>query len=140
MSTKTATRQPPVKERKLDREHGQRLLRQMVRIRRLEEKSAQMYSAMKIRGFMHLYNGEEAIAVGVMENLHENDAVLATYREHGQALAKVVAARAIMAEMFGKKCAAGRSGSMHLFDAKTRFYGGNGTWRQDCPSAGRGAG
>lgn len=137
MSTKTATRQPPVKERKLDREHGQRLLRQMVRIRRLEEKSAQMYSAMKIRGFMHLYNGEEAIAVGVMENLHENDAVLATYREHGQALAKGVAARAIMAEMFGKQegCSRGRGGSMHLFDAKTRFYGGNGIVAAGLPQA-----
>jgi pyruvate dehydrogenase E1 component alpha subunit len=137
MSTKTATRQPPVREQKLDRERAQRLLRQMVRIRRLEEKSAQMYSAMKIRGFMHLYNGEEAIAAGVMEHLHENDAVVATYREHGQALAKGVPARAIMAEMFGKQegCSRGRGGSMHLFDASKRFYGGNGIVAAGLPQA-----
>jgi pyruvate dehydrogenase E1 component alpha subunit len=76
---------------------------------------------------MHLYNGEEAVATGVMENLRPEDAVIATYREHGQALARGVSAGSIMAEMYGKQegCARGRGGSMHLFDAKTRFYGGN---------------
>jgi pyruvate dehydrogenase E1 component alpha subunit len=99
----------------------------MLRIRRLEEKSAELYGAMKIRGFLHLYIGEEAIAVGVMEALTPEDGVVATYREHGQALARGISAGAIMAEMYGKQegCSRGRGGSMHLFDAKTRFYGGN---------------
>jgi pyruvate dehydrogenase E1 component beta subunit/2-oxoisovalerate dehydrogenase E1 component len=99
----------------------------MMRIRRLEEKSAELYSAMKIRGFLHLYNGEEAVAVGVMQALTAEDAVVATYREHGQALARGVSARAIMAEMYGNQegCSRGRGGSMHLFDAATRFYGGS---------------
>lgn len=105
----------------------QRMLRMMLLIRRFEEKSAELYSATKIRGFLHLYNGEEAVAVGVMEALSTEDAVVATYREHGQALAKGVGAGAIMAEMYGKQegCSRGRGGSMHLFDAATRFYGGN---------------
>jgi pyruvate dehydrogenase E1 component alpha subunit len=109
------------------RDHALHLLRQMVRIRRLESKAAELYSATKIRGFMHLYDGEEAVAVGVMTALTPADAVVATYREHGQALARGVSARAIMAEMYGKQegCSRGRGGSMHLFDAATRFYGGN---------------
>lgn len=110
-----------------DRDRALRLLRQMVRIRRFEEKCVELYGAQKIRGFMHLYIGEEAVATGVMEQLRPADAVLATYREHGQALARGVAAGPIMAEMYGKQegCARGRGGSMHIFDAKTRFYGGN---------------
>ncbi|WP_256868291.1 pyruvate dehydrogenase (acetyl-transferring) E1 component subunit alpha [Candidatus Entotheonella palauensis] len=99
----------------------------MIRIRRFEEKAAELYSATKIRGFLHLYDGEEAIAVGVMESLTPDDAVVATYREHGHALARGIDAGAIMAEMYGKQegCSRGRGGSMHLFDDKTRFYGGN---------------
>jgi pyruvate dehydrogenase E1 component alpha subunit len=109
------------------RDHARHLLHQMLRIRRLEEKAAELYSAAKIRGFMHLYNGEEAVAVGVMQALTPEDAVVATYREHGQALARGISAGAIMAEMYGKQegCSRGRGGSMHLFDARTRFYGGN---------------
>lgn len=104
-----------------------RLLRSMLLIRRFEEKSAELYSATKIRGFLHLYIGEEAVAVGVMEALTAEDSVLATYREHGQALARGMSAKAIMAEMYGKMegCCRGRGGSMHLFDAATRFYGGS---------------
>ncbi len=100
----------------------------MVLIRRFEEKCVELYSASKIRGFMHLYIGEEAVATGVIEHLRSEDAIVATYREHGQALARGVPAGAIMAEMYGKAegCARGRGGSMHLFDAKTRFCGGNG--------------
>ena len=107
--------------------HGLRLLRQMLRVRRFEEKCVELYSAGKIRGFMHLYIGEEAVAVGVMEALREQDAVVATYREHGHALARGVPAGAVMAEMYGKLegCSRGRGGSMHLFDAGARFYGGN---------------
>jgi len=103
------------------------LLRQMLLIRRFEEKCAELYSAGKIRGFLHLYVGEEAIAVGVMRALRPEDAVLATYREHGHALARGIAPGALMAEMYGKYegCSRGRGGSMHIFDAAARFYGGN---------------
>ena len=109
------------------REEARRLLWQMLRIRRFEEKCAQLYSAGKIRGFLHLYIGEEAIAAGAMPELRDDDSILATYREHGHALARGVAAGAIMAEMFGKRegCSGGRGGSMHLFDATRRFFGGN---------------
>jgi len=112
---------------KVDSVLARKLLRDMVRIRRFEEKSAELYSAGKIRGFLHLYIGEEAIATGVMQALLPADAVFATYREHGHALVRGVAAGAIMAEMYGKVegCSRGRGGSMHLFDAATRFYGGN---------------
>jgi pyruvate dehydrogenase E1 component alpha subunit/2-oxoisovalerate dehydrogenase E1 component len=99
----------------------------MLRIRRLEEKSAELYSEGKIRGFLHLYIGEEAIATAIHESLCPDDVVVATYREHGQALLRGVSAGAILAEMYGKQegCARGRGGSMHLFDAETKLYGGN---------------
>jgi pyruvate dehydrogenase E1 component alpha subunit len=99
----------------------------MVLIRRFEEKCAELYSLGKIRGFLHLYIGEEAVAVGAMAALGPDDAVVATYREHGQALARGISPGAVMAEMFGKAngCSRGRGGSMHLFDASRRFYGGN---------------
>ena len=108
-------------------DHSRHLLREMLRIRRFEEKCAELYSAGKIRGFLHLYIGEEAVAVGVMQALDVDDAIVATYREHGHALARGVRADALMAEMFGKQegCSRGRGGSMHVFDAATRFYGGN---------------
>ena len=111
----------------MPREHALELLRGMVRIRRLEEKSAELYGAGKIRGFLHLYVGEEAVAVGALAALASDDAVVATYREHGHALMRGVPAAAIMAEMFGKVtgCSRGRGGSMHLFCAEKRFYGGN---------------
>jgi pyruvate dehydrogenase E1 component alpha subunit len=103
------------------------MLRDMVRVRRFEERCVELYSAAKIRGFLHLYIGEEAVAAGVMPLLGPEDAVVATYREHGHALLRGVSARAIMAEMFGKVegCSRGRGGSMHLFDRAQRFYGGN---------------
>jgi len=125
MTTKTA-RKRAVAE--LDREHALRLLYQMLRIRRFEEKCAELYTAQKIRGFVHLYDGEEACAVGVMAALEPDDGVVATYRDHGQALARGVPMNTMLAEMYGKQegCSRGRGGSMHLFDAKTHFYGGNG--------------
>src|SRR5574341_1184166 len=86
----------------LDREHALHLLKEMLRIRRLEEKCAELYQATKIRGFLHLYIGEEAVAVGAMLALKPEDAIVATYREHGHALARGVSAGAIMAEMYGK--------------------------------------
>jgi pyruvate dehydrogenase E1 component alpha subunit len=103
------------------------LLRDMIRIRRMEEACAEQYTASRIRGFLHLYIGEEAVAAGVIHQLADVDAVVATYREHGHALVRGVPATSIMAEMFGRVegCCRGRGGSMHLFDAATRFYGGN---------------
>ena len=102
-------------------------VRDMVRIRRMEERCAQLYGETKIRGFLHLYIGEEAVAAGVMPNLTAEDHVVATYREHGHALLRGIPMSAIMAEMFGKQegCSRGRGGSMHLFDASRRFWGGN---------------
>lgn len=102
-------------------------VRDMVRIRRLEERCAQLYGEQKIRGFLHLYVGEEAVAAGVMPQLQPQDNVVATYREHGHALLRGVPMNAIMAEMYGKQqgCSRGRGGSMHLFDRATRFFGGN---------------
>jgi pyruvate dehydrogenase E1 component alpha subunit len=109
------------------REHRFQLLRQMLLIRRFEEKCAELYTQQKIRGFLHLYIGEEAVGVGVIQALRPDDAIVSTYREHGHALARGIPAGSVMAEMFGKQqgCSRGRGGSMHLFDAKTRFYGGN---------------
>ena len=111
----------------LERGHTHHLLREMLRIRRFEEKCVEIYSAAKIRGFLHLYIGEEAVAAGAMQALEADDAIVATYREHGHALARGVSAASIMAEMYGKVegCSRGRGGSMHIFDAATRFYGGN---------------
>jgi pyruvate dehydrogenase E1 component alpha subunit len=103
------------------------LLSGMVRIRRFEERCVELYSREAIRGFMHLSIGEEAVAVGVMSALEPDDAVVSTYREHGHALAKGIPAEALLAEMFGRVegTSRGRGGSMHIFDAATRFYGGN---------------
>ncbi len=111
----------------VSRQHGLELLRDMIRIRRFEERCAQLYGQGQIRGFLHLYIGEEAVAVGALQAIRPEDALVATYREHGQALVRGIPARAVMAEMFGKAggCSRGRGGSMHLFDAATRFYGGN---------------
>jgi len=110
-----------------NRAHKMHLLEQMLYIRRFEEKCAELYSREKIRGFMHLYIGEEAVCVGAMEALRPEDGIVSTYREHGHALARGISGGAVMAEMFGKQegCSRGRGGSMHLFDVKTRFYGGN---------------
>ncbi len=103
------------------------LLRSMIRIRRFEERCVELYSAGAIRGFMHLGIGEEAVAAGVISELHADDAVVSTYREHGHALARGLPMASVYAEMFGKQegCSGGRGGSMHLFDASRRFYGGN---------------
>jgi pyruvate dehydrogenase E1 component alpha subunit len=109
------------------RDHALALLGQMVLIRRFEEKAAELYTRGKIRGFLHLYIGEEAVAVGTMQAFASDDAIVATYREHGQALARGIPAGALMAEMYGKAngISRGRGGSMHFFDASRRFYGGH---------------
>jgi pyruvate dehydrogenase E1 component alpha subunit len=107
--------------------HDLDLLRTMIRIRRFEERCIELYSAGEIRGFVHLYIGEEAVATGVTGALGADDAIVATYREHGHAIARGISMRAIMAEMMGRVegCSGGRGGSMHLFDKAARFYGGN---------------
>jgi len=101
--------------------------KQMLLVRRFEEKCVELYAQEHIRGFLHLYIGQEAIAVGVMDALTPDDSVLTTYRDHGQALVRGVSPNAVMAELYGKLegCSRGRGGSMHLFDAATRFYGGS---------------
>lgn len=108
------------------REQGMELLRQMLRIRRFEERAAELYQLGKIHGFLHLYIGEEAVAAGSIPALTSDDAIVATYREHGHALVRGTSMRSLMAELYGKAtgCARGRGGSMHFFDASRRFYGG----------------
>ncbi|MCK0171726.1 pyruvate dehydrogenase (acetyl-transferring) E1 component subunit alpha [Aliiroseovarius sp. S1123] len=115
------------KKPKLDHTHVRRLLQDMIRIRRFEDKCAELYTQEKIRGFLHLYDGEEAIAAGIIPCLTAEDRVVATYREHGHALMRGVSMSSVMTEMYGKAegCSGGRGGSMHLFDAATNFYGGN---------------
>jgi len=110
-----------------DKAFALRMLADMVRIRRMEEKAAELYGEQKIRGLLHLYIGEEATGVGAMHALAADDNVVATYREHGHALVRGMPMGAIMAEMYGKQegCSRGRGGSMHLFDRATRLYGGN---------------
>jgi len=111
----------------LDRNHARHLLGQMLRIRLFEEKCAELYTQQKIRGFLHLYIGEEANAVGVVGALSADDSIVATYREHGHALARGIPMGPLMAEMYGKSngTSRGRGGSMHIFDRSTRFFGGN---------------
>jgi pyruvate dehydrogenase E1 component alpha subunit len=111
----------------LTRAHALDLLKQMIRIRRFEEECAQLYSQEKIRGFLHLYDGEEAVAVGVIPVLEKRDHIVATYREHGHALVRGVSMNTVLAEMYGKQegCSRGRGGSMHLFDHERNFHGGN---------------
>ncbi|RIA54993.1 pyruvate dehydrogenase (acetyl-transferring) E1 component subunit alpha [Dichotomicrobium thermohalophilum] len=111
----------------LSREHALDLLRAMMRIRRFEGECARLYTEQKIRGFLHLYDGEEAIAAGIIPVLEARDRIVATYREHAHALVRGIPMNAVMAEMFGKQegCSHGRGGSMHLFSSETNFYGGN---------------
>ena len=111
----------------LTRERGLHLLQAMLRIRQFEDRCAERYGAGFIRGFLHLYDGEEAVAVGAMEALAPSDAIVSTYREHGHAIARGVALGPLMAELYGKRtgCSGGRGGSMHIFDRATHFYGGN---------------
>ncbi len=112
-------------------------LRQMLLIRKFEEKAGEAYSLGKVGGFCHLYIGQEAVAVGTMAALGPEDWITASYREHGHALARGVSARAIMAELYGKAtgCSTGKGGSMHIFDASLRFLGGHGIVGSHIPLA-----
>src|SRR3954467_10265721 len=105
-----------------------KILRQMILIRRFEEKCAESYSLGKIGGFCHLYIGQEAGGGGAILALRPEDYVLTSYREHGQAIAKGISPEAVMAELYGKAggCSSGKGGSMHLFDAGLNFLGGHG--------------
>jgi pyruvate dehydrogenase E1 component alpha subunit len=111
-------------ETKLRRE----LLRQMLLIRRFEERAAEAYALGKIGGFCHLYIGQEGVGVGAISALREDDYVIGSYREHGQALARGMSPRAVMAELFGRAdgCSKGKGGSMHLYDRNVNFLGGHG--------------
>lgn len=104
------------------------LLRKMVQIRRFEESCAQAFMHAKIKGFCHLYIGEEAVAVGTISALGEGDSVITAYRDHGHALARGLSAKECMAELFGKRtgCSKGKGGSMHLFSKEKNFFGGHG--------------
>jgi pyruvate dehydrogenase E1 component alpha subunit len=131
---KLAQERDEAKERQKDRLGGLEpaqlidLYRQMILIRRFEEKAAEVYVAGKIGGFCHLYIGQEAVAVGSISAIRKDDYVIGSYREHGQALAKGMSARSIMAELYGKVtgCSKGKGGSMHMFDKEVNFMGGHG--------------
>lgn len=112
---------------RLDHGHALDLLSSMIRIRKFEDKCAELYTKEKIRGFLHLYDGEEAVAVGIIPALEAKDRLVATYREHAHALVRGVPMSSILAEMYGNAegCAGGRGGSMHLFSRDANFYGGN---------------
>jgi len=107
--------------------HLAQLYRQMFLIRRLEEESARAYAMGKIGGFLHLYIGQEAVAVGACSAMQKDDYVVTTYRDHGIAIAKGMSARALMAELYGKAtgCSHGLGGSMHLFDKEHGMLGGH---------------
>jgi pyruvate dehydrogenase E1 component alpha subunit len=113
------------------------LYKNMMRVRKMEEICAELYTQEKIRGFLHLYIGEEAVATGVLSLLRPEDNVIGTYREHGHALLKGIPAKSIIAEMFGKisGCSKGRGGSMHLFSSEHRFFGGCGIVASGIPQA-----
>ncbi len=103
------------------------LYRQMLLVRRFEEKAAEAYSMGKIGGFCHLYIGQEAVAIGAISAIRTDDYVLTSYREHGHAIAKGISPNAVMAELFGKAggCSSGKGGSMHMFDRNVNFLGGH---------------
>lgn len=112
---------------RLDQAHAKKLLAEMLRIRAFEDKCAELYTLQKIRGFLHLYDGEEAVAVGTILSLEASDRIVATYREHAHALVAGIPMKSVLAEMYGKAegCSGGRGGSMHLFSEEKNFYGGN---------------
>ena len=118
---------PATKVARPEAVHRRDLLRQMLLIRTFEDKCVELYSGGEICGFVHLYIGEEAVAVGVNQALTADDNIVSTYREHGHALARGLPVDSVMGEMYGRTtgCSRGRGGSMHLFDVSRRFYGGN---------------
>jgi pyruvate dehydrogenase E1 component alpha subunit len=129
--TESTTARPKGKAKGLDPARADEYrgwLRQMLLIRRFEEKAGEAYSLGKVGGFCHLYIGQEAVAAGSLGALGPDDYIVCSYREHGHALVRGMSARAVMAELFGKAdgCSGGKGGSMHLFDASVGFLGGHG--------------
>ena len=100
----------------------------MMLVRRFEEKSAQLYGKQKIKGFCHLYTGQEAVVAGMMSAITKDDKVITAYRDHGHALAMGMSANSVMAELYGKAtgCSGGKGGSMHMFSKEHNFFGGHG--------------
>lgn len=123
MSTETST---PATMRGLTRDQAEQFLHEMVLIRRFEEKCGEMYTKGKIRGFLHLYTGQEACAVGAIHALAERDKVITHYRDHGHALARGLDPKRVMAELYGRAngVSGGRGGSMHLYNVEKGFLGG----------------
>lgn len=113
---------------KFTKEHYLKWYEQMLLMRRFEERAGQLYGMQKIKGFCHLYIGQEAIVAGAMSVLRPTDNMITAYRDHAHALGKGTSARAVMAELYGKAtgCSKGKGGSMHMFDAQNRFFGGHG--------------
>src|SRR6184192_4799695 len=111
----------------IDADLARKLLRDMLRIRRFEEKAAEAYALGKIGGFLHLYIGQEAVAVGATSVLRPDDYAISAYREHGHCLAKGSDPKRMMAELYGRRdgLSKGKGGSMHLFDRSTNFLGGH---------------
>ncbi len=130
MSTAEAKRPDPKKASPLELSPSEKLalLRQMMLIRRFEEKAGQAFTQTKIKGFCHLYIGQEAVAVGTISILNKEDAVITAYRDHGHALARGMTPNECMAELFGKAtgCSRGKGGSMHFFSKEKNFFGGHG--------------
>jgi pyruvate dehydrogenase E1 component alpha subunit len=119
---------PPKKKTDTDPALGRSLLHSMILQRRFEEKVAEAYALGKIGGFCHLYIGQEAVSTGIISLLRDDDYVVTTYRDHGQALVRGMTPRSVMAELFGRidGCSRGKGGSMHLFDRHVNFLGGHG--------------
>ena len=101
---------------------------QMLLMRKFEEKAGQLYGQQKIRGFCHLYIGQEAVIAGAMSVLTKDDSMITAYRDHAHAIAKGIPANAVMAELYGKStgCSKGKGGSMHMFSKEHKFFGGHG--------------
>jgi pyruvate dehydrogenase E1 component alpha subunit len=117
-----------VKTQKYDKATYMKWLEVMYRIRRFEEKGLFAYSQQKIRGFFHVYIGQEAIAGGLVTALKQDDKIVTAYRQHGIALSRGLSSAACMAELYGKAtgCVKGKGGSMHFFSAEHNYFGGNG--------------
>jgi len=127
-ATKQARKKPAAKTPKAGKDDLLRFYREMLKIRRFEEKAGQMYGQGLIGGFCHLYIGQEAVVVGVQDCLEEGDAVITTYRDHGHALATGMDPKVVMAELTGRRdgISKGKGGSMHMFQTDKGFYGGHG--------------
>ena len=124
----TSTSKVKKNKLKFSRETYLKWYEDMLLMRRFEERAGQLYGMQKIKGFCHLYIGQEAVVAGAMSVLRSSDAMITAYRDHAHALAKGISAREVMAELFAKAtgCSKGKGGSMHMFSNEHRFFGGHG--------------